>query len=359
MQSETGAIADEGWIYHLAFREHGVLHATDIDDLLDRAAVRPASVGQASPHSQHRRDRGVGWRRGLGGRPRRCDRRPGSTTRRHRRLGPRPRSRRHREPARPHRLRVLARRPDAGGVREVRERRRPTGARMVGRRRRRRLEQQDARTARARRGRRRHTCSRQPGRGDIDRRMGDLMARPRRAVRSRHRIGVPRRRRARPVRRRPARQGRLARRRSGRRARARRGAGADRERRRPDGALRGCDGAARQRRHSRRTMGGGRSGRPGRRGGARWRRASVHEWWSSWRTSRTAPSSTPSGSTSLSRTSSTRSPSCARSPAVTRSMPPWRSRRWSAGTPRRSPACTAGPGWATCSCSAAVVCSSS
>ena len=91
----------------------------------------------------------------------------------------------------------------------------------------------------------------------------------------------------------------------------------------------------------------------------RWRRASVHDWWSSWRTSRTAPSSTPSGSTSLSRTSSMRSPTCARSPAVTRSMPPWRSRRWSAGTPRRSPACTAGPGWATCSCSAAVVCSSS
>ena len=92
MQSHTGAIADEGWVYDLAFREHGVLDATDVDDLLDRArAVRPAPAGEASADPQHRRDRGVGWRRRLGGRPRRCERRPGPTTRRDRRVGSRAR----------------------------------------------------------------------------------------------------------------------------------------------------------------------------------------------------------------------------------------------------------------------------
>ncbi|MFM2073042.1 MAG: putative acyl-CoA synthetase domain [Actinomycetota bacterium] len=39
MQSHTGAIADESWVYDLAFREHGVLPAADIDDLLDRAQL--------------------------------------------------------------------------------------------------------------------------------------------------------------------------------------------------------------------------------------------------------------------------------------------------------------------------------
>lgn len=39
MQSHTGAIADEGWIYDLAFREHGVLRARDMDDLLDQAQL--------------------------------------------------------------------------------------------------------------------------------------------------------------------------------------------------------------------------------------------------------------------------------------------------------------------------------
>jgi acyl-CoA synthetase (NDP forming) len=39
MQSHTGAIADESWIYDLAFREHGVIAARDIDDLLDRAQL--------------------------------------------------------------------------------------------------------------------------------------------------------------------------------------------------------------------------------------------------------------------------------------------------------------------------------
>jgi acyl-CoA synthetase (NDP forming) len=39
MQSHTGAIADESWVYDVAFREHGVLAARDIDDLLDRAQL--------------------------------------------------------------------------------------------------------------------------------------------------------------------------------------------------------------------------------------------------------------------------------------------------------------------------------
>ncbi|MDO8365059.1 MAG: acetate--CoA ligase family protein [Actinomycetota bacterium] len=39
MQSHTGAIADASWVYDLAFREHGVIAARDIDDLLDRAQL--------------------------------------------------------------------------------------------------------------------------------------------------------------------------------------------------------------------------------------------------------------------------------------------------------------------------------
>jgi acyl-CoA synthetase (NDP forming) len=39
MQSHTGAIADEAWVYDLAFREHGIIGARDIDDLLDRAQL--------------------------------------------------------------------------------------------------------------------------------------------------------------------------------------------------------------------------------------------------------------------------------------------------------------------------------
>ncbi len=39
MASHTGAIADESWVYDLAFREHGVIPADDIDDLLDRAQL--------------------------------------------------------------------------------------------------------------------------------------------------------------------------------------------------------------------------------------------------------------------------------------------------------------------------------
>jgi acetate---CoA ligase (ADP-forming) len=39
MASHTGAIADESWVYDLAFQEHGVIGAVDIDDLLDRAQL--------------------------------------------------------------------------------------------------------------------------------------------------------------------------------------------------------------------------------------------------------------------------------------------------------------------------------
>jgi acyl-CoA synthetase (NDP forming) len=50
MQSHTGAIADESWVYDLAFREHGVVPARDIDDLLDRAQL----FVQLPPARQHR-----------------------------------------------------------------------------------------------------------------------------------------------------------------------------------------------------------------------------------------------------------------------------------------------------------------
>ncbi len=39
MQSHTGAIADEAWVYDLAFREHGVIGARDMDALLDSAQL--------------------------------------------------------------------------------------------------------------------------------------------------------------------------------------------------------------------------------------------------------------------------------------------------------------------------------
>jgi acyl-CoA synthetase (NDP forming) len=39
MQSHTGAIADESWVYDLVLRSAGVLTATDVDDLLDKAQL--------------------------------------------------------------------------------------------------------------------------------------------------------------------------------------------------------------------------------------------------------------------------------------------------------------------------------
>ncbi|MCU1501836.1 MAG: hypothetical protein JWM12_1190 [Ilumatobacteraceae bacterium] len=48
MQSHTGAIADASWVYDLAFREHGVIAARDIDDLLDRAQL----LAQLPPSSR-------------------------------------------------------------------------------------------------------------------------------------------------------------------------------------------------------------------------------------------------------------------------------------------------------------------
>jgi acyl-CoA synthetase (NDP forming) len=39
MQSHTGAIAGESWVYELAFAEHGIVSARDIDDLFDRAQL--------------------------------------------------------------------------------------------------------------------------------------------------------------------------------------------------------------------------------------------------------------------------------------------------------------------------------
>jgi acyl-CoA synthetase (NDP forming) len=39
VHSHTGALTSEGWLYDLAMREAGVIAATDLDDLIDRAAV--------------------------------------------------------------------------------------------------------------------------------------------------------------------------------------------------------------------------------------------------------------------------------------------------------------------------------
>jgi acetate---CoA ligase (ADP-forming) len=55
MQSHTGAIADESWVYDLAFSEHGIIGARDIDDLLDRA-----QLFVQLRHDQHRRIGRVG-----------------------------------------------------------------------------------------------------------------------------------------------------------------------------------------------------------------------------------------------------------------------------------------------------------
>jgi acyl-CoA synthetase (NDP forming) len=39
MQSHTGSIAGESWVYEVAFAEHGIVSARDIDDLFDRAQL--------------------------------------------------------------------------------------------------------------------------------------------------------------------------------------------------------------------------------------------------------------------------------------------------------------------------------
>jgi acyl-CoA synthetase (NDP forming) len=55
IQSHTGAIADESWIYDVAFREHGVVAARDVDDLLDSAQL----LAQL-PRDRHRAIRRIG-----------------------------------------------------------------------------------------------------------------------------------------------------------------------------------------------------------------------------------------------------------------------------------------------------------
>ena len=39
MQSHTGSIAGDSWVYELAFAEHGIISACDVDDLFDRAQL--------------------------------------------------------------------------------------------------------------------------------------------------------------------------------------------------------------------------------------------------------------------------------------------------------------------------------
>ena len=49
MRSHTGAIADESWVYELAFRECGVLTARTIDEMMDKAQL----LGQIPPSRWH------------------------------------------------------------------------------------------------------------------------------------------------------------------------------------------------------------------------------------------------------------------------------------------------------------------
>ena len=39
VQSHTGSIAGDSWVYELAFAEHGIVSACDVDDLFDRAQL--------------------------------------------------------------------------------------------------------------------------------------------------------------------------------------------------------------------------------------------------------------------------------------------------------------------------------
>jgi acyl-CoA synthetase (NDP forming) len=55
IQSHTGAIADESWVYDVAFREHGIAAARDIDELLDGA-----QLFAQLPRDRHRPVRRIG-----------------------------------------------------------------------------------------------------------------------------------------------------------------------------------------------------------------------------------------------------------------------------------------------------------
>jgi acyl-CoA synthetase (NDP forming) len=55
VQSHTGAIADDSWVYDIAFREHGIISVSDIDELLDAAQL----FAQLPPE-RHRAGRRVG-----------------------------------------------------------------------------------------------------------------------------------------------------------------------------------------------------------------------------------------------------------------------------------------------------------
>ena len=55
VQSHTGAIADDSWVYDLAFREHGIVSVGDIDELLDTAEL----LVQLPPE-RHRPGRRIG-----------------------------------------------------------------------------------------------------------------------------------------------------------------------------------------------------------------------------------------------------------------------------------------------------------
>src|SRR5205085_406148 len=55
IQSHTGAIADQSWVYEVAFRERGIVAARDIDELLDSA-----QLFAQLPRDRHRTVRRIG-----------------------------------------------------------------------------------------------------------------------------------------------------------------------------------------------------------------------------------------------------------------------------------------------------------
>lgn len=55
VQSHTGAIADDSWVYDVAFRDHGIVSVADVDELLDAAQL----LAQLPPE-RHRPGRRVG-----------------------------------------------------------------------------------------------------------------------------------------------------------------------------------------------------------------------------------------------------------------------------------------------------------
>ena len=149
MQSHTGAIADASWVYDLAFREHGIIGADDIDELLDTAQLfAQIPADRRSPIRRIGMITTSGGVAALATDIAEVVGAPLPPLTGTGRMGARAGARRHREPAGSDRVRDDKGRADGGGVREICLGCRPAQPRLVDRRRRRRLEQNAPRTLR-------------------------------------------------------------------------------------------------------------------------------------------------------------------------------------------------------------------